>query len=36
LQVLDILGKEPSMEYKLIAANDSGYIPAMMEFLKSE
>lgn len=36
LQVLDILGQEPSIEHKLIAANDSGYIPAMIELLRSE
>lgn len=30
LQVLDLLGVEPSREQQLIAANDSGYIPAML------
>jgi len=36
LQVLDVLWLEPSLEHKLIAANDSGYIPAMVELLLSE
>ena len=30
LQVLDLLGLEPTREQQLIAANDSGYIPGMM------
>lgn len=30
LQVLDLLGIEPSRRQQLIAANDSGYIPAML------
>lgn len=30
LQVLDLLDIEPSREQQLIAANDSGYIPAML------
>ena len=30
LQVLDLLGIEPTRYQKLIAANDSGYIPAML------
>ena len=30
LQVLDLLGLEPSRYQQLIAANDSGYIPAML------
>ena len=36
LQVLDVLWLEPTLEHKLIAANDSGYIPAMVELLLSE
>lgn len=36
LQVLDVLGQEPTIEQKLIAANDSGYIPAMVNLLQSE
>lgn len=30
LQVLDLLGLEPSRQQSLIAANDSGFIPAML------
>lgn len=30
LQVLDLLGMEPSREQQLIAANDCGYIPGML------
>lgn len=30
LQVLDLLGLEPTRRQQLIAANDSGYIPAML------
>lgn len=36
LQVLDILGIPASLEHKLIAANDSGYIPAMQKLLVEE
>ena len=31
LQVCDLLGIEPTRKMQLIAANDSGYIPAMLE-----
>lgn len=31
LQVCELLGVEPTRKMQLIAANDSGYIPAMME-----
>lgn len=30
IQILDLLGVEPSREQQLIAANDNGYIPAML------
>lgn len=36
LQVLDVLWLQASLEHKLVAANDSGYIPAMINLLKSE
>lgn len=36
LQVLDVLGIPANLEYKLVAANDSGYIPAMQDLLRSE
>lgn len=36
LQVLDVLWKDASFEDKLVAANDSGYIPAMIDLLIKE
>jgi len=36
LQVMDTLSIEASLEDKLIAANDSGYIPAMKQLLEQE
>src|SRR5262249_1904348 len=36
LQALERLGVEPSLTDKLVAANDTGYIPAMVELLDSE